>query len=189
MIWFGQQGLLANLDSYLCKVNNRRKPICFIHTMVDFNSKTKENAYTSIRRVVRRQLPGNKSVFNCNKVIINEHVMESHYVLFVIFLEEQFIGYYDSFNERPDLDKFSYSSLLNWLEYEWGLEHESNPLGKIPFDRRGWKFGCVQVAGQENNVDCAFHAIRNALLLQMDLPMELYQVVPTAFILYFNRFA
>jgi Ulp1 family protease len=176
--------LLANLDSYLCKVNNRRKPICFMHTMVDFNSKTKEKAYSRLRRIIRKQLLGNKSVFECSKVIINEHVMKSHYVLFVIFLEEQFIGYYDSYNTGPDLDKFDYSSVVNWLEYEWGLEQ-----GKIPFDRSCWKFGRVEVVKQGNDVDCAFHAIRNALLLQMDLPMQLYQVVPTAFILYFNRFA
>jgi Ulp1 family protease len=129
---------------------------------------------------------GQFEVFDCGKVFINQHVNKSHYVLYTIFIEEQFIGYYDSLNSSLP-SAFPFESVKDRLQHEW-QQHSvriSNPL--IPFDRKGWKFERVRVK-QQNGADCAFHVIRNTLLLQMDLPLLEYEVVPPTLSLFLTIF-
>ena len=187
MLWFGIKGFLPMLDRHLCAVNNRKKQDIFMHTTFDFPQKVKNKEWQKIKKAITNFASRDVNVFDCGKVFINRHVNNSHYVLYTIFIEEQFIGYYDSLNfSLPSA--FPFESVIDWLQHEWEQHSDriANPL--IPFDRKGWKFERVKVVKQQNGVDCAFHVIRNTLLLQMDLPLLEYEVVPPTLSLFLTIF-
>jgi hypothetical protein len=169
MIWYGFQGLLSNLESYLCRVNANRIPSMFMDSLFGIQQKIREKAWDAIKRVLPTFLPeGCLNIFECGKIFIPINA-NLHWTFFTIFMKEKMIAYYDSFNSKSSPISFPVQLLYDWLE------HESEELGKS-FSQHDWSFVPVTVQRQMNGVDCGYHLLKNTLLIQMDLPLMEYKV-------------
>ena len=142
----------------------------FINSLYGLHLKIRDKEWAKLKRGIPAFLPdGCSNIFECKKVFIahNEHL---HWTLYTIFIEEKFIAYYDSLNSKSPSTTFPKDFLYDWLQ------HESEQIG-ITFVKREWTFVNVTVQKQTNGIDCGFHVIKNALLLQMDLPLMEYMVL------------
>ena len=171
-IWYGDSGLLQQLEKYLVSVDTNRKPSFFVHSEFCMVEKIQQDQLGLLHRNIQKRLPETnaKSIFDCAKIfILLFNKAKCHYTFCTVFVQKKFIGYYDSDKRNKTPSEFPLELIYTWLQYE----HEAL---QRTFHRMDWTFQVVEVKPQGNNVDCGFHAIRNTLLLQMDFPLLEYEV-------------
>ena len=74
------------------------------------------------------------SVMKYSKIFIPNNVKDDHWTMYVIFIEEKTIAYYDSFNEKPPTTRKP-EQLVTIIEQISSIE-------RIPFKREDWT--CIQ---------------------------------------------
>ena len=75
------------------------------------------------------------SVMQYSKLFIPNNVKDNHWTMYVIFIEEKTIAYYDSFNEKPPTTRKP-EQLVKIIE-------EITSIEKVPFKREDWT--CIQI--------------------------------------------
>ena len=70
-----------------------------------------------------------------SKIFIPNNVENNHWTMYVIFIEEKTVAYYDSFNQKPSRTK-NPQQLVQIIE-------EITSIEKIPFKSEDWT--CIQI--------------------------------------------
>ena len=93
-------------------------------------------------------------------------------------MQEKVVGLYDSMG-GGEPENFPVQFLYNWLAQEAKVQN-------LNFNQREWRLIPVACLRQINVVDCGFHMLRNAMLLQMELPLLPYEVKKNLFLHHYN---
>ena len=159
-MYFGNYTMLGTLDKFLSQDNPNKQRSLFLHRNSDNWLRLRSR---SVTERYKEQL-NSIGFFDIDKIFLPVYY-ESHWTLYVIFIKQRQIVYYDSLN-MPYPPSILPQCLLNYIE------DEANDA-LMSFNIIDWKIIRANVVQQGNEFDCAFHIIKNALLVMHDLPLDL----------------
>jgi len=162
-MFFGYDTMLGTLDKFLTQDNLNKKRSLFLPRSSDTNLRLRLRSITQ-RYKLNICNRSDFGFFDIDKIFIPVYDA-FHWTLYVVFIKQKEIVYYDSlYLPYP-------SNLLPQCLLEY-IEDEANDV-HVSFTVTDWKIIRANVVHQGNDLDCASHIIKNAMLVMHDLPLDL----------------
>jgi len=155
--------MLDLLDQYLCGCNTSRKRSLIMSSHNGIILKTFKDR-TKTRIFKKKVVTATFGFFDIDKIMIPVHD-NSHWTLYVIFIQSKDIVHYDSL-ALAEPTTLTYSDILAYLEDE-------ACAANIPFLTSEWSYLRATVINQVNTLDCGFCVIKHGILVMHDLPLNL----------------